>query len=168
MKRILCVFLFASLATVGFTQEEKVFITSFEDSEELTGSWDNSWTGGSFQECFVDYGTDPAPPDGDAVLVIFYDNAGSTWQHSTFNFAVPAVDITGMREIHMSVYFTPESTGDLQIRMDLPNGNILGFADVPSAGEWHELVWKNRSENVSHGFLVGTYIHPRLYRTDTR
>ncbi|MGC9326761.1 MAG: hypothetical protein ACP5I1_03930 [Candidatus Hinthialibacter sp.] len=86
---------------------------------------------------------EPALPiEGEAVLVVIYDNGGSEWQHATLNFAIPPVDISGMREIHMSVYYTEDSTGDMQIRLDLPQGNILGVVTVPSVGEWHELVWK--------------------------
>jgi len=132
---------FALLATSGvFAQEQKVFITSFEDTEELTGTW--TWTGNAFKESFVDYPTNPKPVEGDAVMAVVYDNGGSEWQYSTLNFAIPPVDLTGMREIHMSVYFKPESTGDMSIRLDLPNGNILGFAYVSKVDQWEELVWK--------------------------
>lgn len=138
MKKVIFTVLCCTIAMISFAQDQ-VFITGFEDTEELTGEW--SWTGGAFTS-FVDYPTDPAPIEGDSALVVIYDNNGSEWQHAQMDFAVPAVDLTGMREIRMSVYFSPESTGELRIRLDLPGGNILGFADVPSAGEWHELTWK--------------------------
>ncbi|RJP34135.1 MAG: hypothetical protein C4527_02490 [Candidatus Omnitrophota bacterium] len=157
MKRLLCVVLFVSLVVTANAQEEKVFITGFEFTEELTGEW--AWTGGAFQGSFVDLPTSPQPVEGEAVLVVFYDNGGSEWQHGTLNFAIPPVDISGMREIRMSVYFTPESTGTLQIRLDLPNGNILGFASVPSAGEWHELVWKiDRKTSVADFMSALSYV----------
>ncbi len=140
MKKFACFLVFASLVIVAHAQEEKVFITGFEYTEEVTAEW--SFTGGAFIESFVDFPTDPAPVEGEAALVVIYDNAGSEWQHGRLDFTIPPVDIRGMREFRMSVYFTPDSTGDLRLRLDLPNGNILGFADVPSAGEWHELVWK--------------------------
>ncbi|MBN2325726.1 MAG: hypothetical protein JXR73_01140 [Candidatus Omnitrophica bacterium] len=140
MNKTLLATLILALAVSVNAQEEKIFITGFEDTEELTGTW--SWTGGAF-DSFVDYPMEPSLPiEGEAVLVVIYDNAGSEWQHARLDFAIPPVDISGMREIHMSVYYTEDSTGDMQIRLDLPNGNILGIVTVPSVGEWHELVWK--------------------------
>ncbi len=138
MKKVIFTVLCCTIAMISFAQDQ-VFITGFEDTEEITGEW--SWIGGAFTS-FVDYPTDPAPVEGEAALVVIYDNNGSEWQHARMDFAVPAVDLTGMREIRMSVYFTPESTGDMSIRFDLPNGNSLGFAYVPNTGEWHELSWK--------------------------
>lgn len=140
MKKTWLAALMLVLAVSVYAQEERVFITGFEDTEELIGTW--SWTGNAFTS-FVDYPMEPALPiEGEAVLVVIYDNGGSEWQHATLNFAIPPVDISGMREIHMSVYYTEDSTGDMQIRLDLPQGNILGVVNVPSVGEWHELVWK--------------------------
>jgi len=145
-------FVLALLVSSGvFAQEEKVFITGFEDTEELTGTW--TWTGGAFKESFVDYPTNPKPVEGDAALIVSYDNAGSEWQYGTLNLAIPPVNLTGMREIHMSVYFTPESTGDFAIRFDLPNGNILGFDYVSKVGEWEELVYKIDRKTSAASFM---------------
>lgn len=140
MKKAVFVSVALLLAVSVFAQEEKVFITGFEDTEEITGTW--AWASNAFKESFVNYPTTPKPVEGDAVLAVVYDNGGSEWQYGTLNFAIPAVNLTGMREIHMSVYFTPGSTGDLSIRLDLPNGNILGFGYVSKVGEWQELVFK--------------------------
>lgn len=165
MKKVLFFALLMIVAAGAFSQEEKrVFITGFEDDEEVIGTW--SWSGNAFKESFVEYPTSPKPVEGEAVFVVVYDNGGSEWQYATLNFGINPVDISGMREIHMWVYFTPGSDGPYQIRLDLPGGNILGFATAPSVGEWHELVWKidrktavadfMKSINTLYGFIVPT------------
>lgn len=128
-----CITLAASVAVA----QERVDITSFEESFEWTWGVGNA-------ETFVDF-VEP-PIDGETALVVFYDNAGSEWQHGTMSFQIDPVDLTGMREIRMSVYFTEGSTGQLRIRLDLPGGNILGFGEIPQdengdylLGEWHEI-----------------------------
>lgn len=127
---------FALAATTAVAQE-RVDITSFEESFDWTWGVGNADT-------FVDF-VDP-PIDGETALVVLYDNGGSEWQHGTMNFQIDPVDLTGMREIRMSVYFTDGSTGQLQIRLDLPGGNILGFGEIPQdedgnylTGQWHEI-----------------------------
>ena len=115
--------------------QDRVDITSFEEGLE----W--GWTGGAFQGSFVDDVGNQAQ-DGSHVLVVIYDNGGSEWQYATLNFPIGSVDLTGMREIHMWVRYSPESTGELRIRLDLPNNNILGFAQTVQPGEWSEMVFR--------------------------
>lgn len=134
MKKI-AIFALLIAALASPTQAQEIVpITSFENLDE---TW--AYSGGNVQFSFVEVELPNGvqPTDGEAALVVNYDNMGSTWQFTTMNFPIDPVDLTGMREIRMDVYFTPESTGDLSLRLDLADGNILGFAYPPTAGEWH-------------------------------
>lgn len=161
-KSMICAACFALAATTVMAQD-RVDITSFEESFDWTWGVGNAQT---FVE-LVD-----VPLDGEAALVAVYNNNGSEWQHGTMNFPIGAVDLSGMREIRMSVYFKEGSTGQLRIRLDLPGGNILGFGQIPNdadgnprIGEWHELTFpidrlssQNSVADVSfiQGFIVPT------------
>lgn len=139
-------------------------ITDFEDSAD----W--SWSGGNITGSFVDAPWDMDAISGENALVIFYNNSGE-WNYQSMNFPIDPVDISGAREIRMSIYFTPDSTGELRLRLDLPRGDFLGFANVPLdengepiRGEWHELSWfidryasmRQTSVGSFNGFLVPT------------
>ncbi len=104
------------------------------------------------------------PVEGEALLYVAYDIPDPyPWNWNQLNFADGAVDLTGMREIHMWVYFTPETTGDLSIRIDLPGGIGLGPQTAPSAGEWHELVWsidRFSAEIINNITHFGGFIAP--------
>ncbi len=161
-KATICAAMLAVTASTVMAQD-RVDITSFEESFE----W--AWTAGSIQS-FVE--PVPEPFDGENALVVLYDNGGSEWQFGTMNFPTGPVDLTGMREIHMSVFFAEGSTGELRIRLDLPGGNILGFDSIPTdedgnpiTGQWHELVFfidRLSSQNTVsaveffQGFIVPT------------
>lgn len=127
-------------------QEQRVQIADFEDG--LAWAYSGNTITGSFVEL------EPLPNvtggqayEGENALYVSYDNIGTDgWQWAQFNFPV-SVDLTGMREIRMWVYFTDESiatpdTDDLAIRLDLPGGLGLGTRRATTTGEWQELVWK--------------------------
>ncbi|MDP8244405.1 MAG: hypothetical protein P9L94_10020 [Candidatus Hinthialibacter antarcticus] len=117
---------------ISFAQDEIVPITSFENLDE-----DWTFSGGSILLSLVEEQPgDIAASDGNAALVVNYDNAGSAWQYAGMSFPVGEIDLTGMREIRMDVYFTPDTVGDLSVRLDLASGNILGFAYASAVGEW--------------------------------
>ena len=84
------------------------------------------------------------PKDGNNALYVDYDNSGGNWQYASLNFpaGIDPIDLTGMREIHMWVYFLPDSEGTLSIRFDFPNGANMGTQTATKTGEWQELVWK--------------------------
>ena len=126
-----------AMATMVSAQEQRVNITSFEE-EDFT--W--QWTGGNIPDSGVEENPGGvAAADGNYVLVVVYDNRGSTWQYTNMSFPIGSVDLTGMREIRMSVFFTEQCQGNLSMRLDLASGNILGMAYAPSKGQWHELVF---------------------------
>lgn len=140
MKRTFAAVLMGALvAPLAMAQQETVPITSFEESPE----W--AWTGGNIIDSFVDVPFDTTAPDGELALGVFYEN-GSVWNYQSMSFPIDPVDISGMREIRMSVYFTDSSTGDMQIRLDLPGGDFMPLTGIPTddegnyiTGEWHEL-----------------------------
>lgn len=133
MKKIcLAAILALILAPIGYSQDEIVPLTSFENLDE---GW--AYTGGNVVFSFVE--EQPGgiqPSDGNSALVINYDNAGSTWSFTSMSFPVGEIDLTGMREIRMDVYFTPETVGNTSMRLDLADGNILGMAFASGVGEW--------------------------------
>ncbi len=129
-------------ALAGYCQEERtVPITSFEDDLD----W--QYTGGAIVDSLVDELPSPegVPPlDGSLVLFTEYDTGDNGWQWAQINLKAGNIDLSGMLEIHMWVYFLPETTGELSIDFR-PNCNgvnyELGKQVAPSAGEWHELVF---------------------------
>lgn len=138
MKRAAWVFIvcFTVAAVAAAQGEQRVNITSFEDEYV----W--QWTGGNIQYSGIEEkpgGVTPA--DGNYALVVTYDNMGSTWRYVNMSFPIDPVDLTGMREIRMSVYFTEQCQGDLSMRLDLASGNILGMAYASAKGQWQELVF---------------------------
>jgi len=161
MKRAAGVFILCfTVAAMATAQEKRVDITSFEDGL----AW--QWTGGNVTYSGVELKPgNVQPPDGDNALVVVYDNQGSTWQYINFSFQTDPVDLTGMREIRMSVYFTEPCQGDLSMRLDLTGGNILGMAYATAKGEWQELVFPidrklSESETVKSINWFGGFISP--------
>lgn len=136
--------------------QERVDITSFEgDDINLT------YGGNSIPFSFVDFGADIPIQDGEQVLVVDYAAAGE-WEWSQLNF--PSKDLTGMREIHMWVYFEEGWVGDTTVRIDLAGGVGLGIQDANGVtGEWVELVWgidRFTSEVISDISYFGGFIAP--------
>ncbi len=161
------------LACVGIASfavaQERVDITSFEEEEHLY-SW--AYSGGNIVSSYVMF-PDEIPDgveavDGENVLYVEYDNGGSTWQWVQLNFPMGALDLTGMREIHMSVYWYPDSVPDpddgFEMRLDLPGGANLGYQSTTTTGEWVEFVWKidrlTSEERVSDVSYWGGFIGP--------
>ncbi len=149
------------LTPAVFSQDEVVPITSFENLDE---EW--MYSGGSILFSFIEEqpgGIDAS--DGNAALVINYDNAGSAWQFASMSFPIGEVDLTGMREIRMDVFFTTDTVGDTSVRLDLANGNILGFDNATATGEWQTLSFAiDRKLSVSDFMQtinwVGGFISP--------
>lgn len=140
MKKGVGILVLLLMATVCFAQEEQVILLA--DFEESNDSFSYSYTGGGVIESAVFFPgeNDPQPYEGQSALYISYSHANPyPWSWNQINFATP-LDLTGMREIHMWVYFVPGATGDLSIRLDVGGGS-LGTQTAPSAGEWHELIW---------------------------
>ena len=107
------------VSSLVFAQEDQVIpYTSFEE-----GDW--SWVAGGIEDSFVDQ---PPPEigtiDGEWAFHVFYNNNGSEWQFGGMDSPFDPIDLTGMREIHMWVYAVEGSTGELRIRVDLPNNSI--------------------------------------------
>lgn len=158
---ILCFGIMAAPVAQG---ETVIPITNFDDS------FDWAWTGGNIEASFVDVPWDFEAVNGEHALSVFYSNSGE-WGYQSMEFPIDPIDITGAREIRMSVYFAPGSTGELRIRLDLPQGDFLGFAYVPGdgdgnpiTGEWHELSWpidryssqRHDALGLFNGFIVPT------------
>lgn len=164
MKKAFAVFACLACLAGAAVAQDQVQITSFEESFDWT------WTAGSIQS-FVDPVGAADAADGENVLVVIYDNGGAEWQHGTMNFPIGPIDLTGMREVRLSVKVVGGSTGNIGIRMDFPDGNILGFAYPEDENgdviydEWVELSWpidrlssQNNISDVSfvQGFIVPT------------
>jgi len=155
MKKFLAITVCLCVASFAWAQEAKqVDITSFEGETE----W--AYSGGSIVESYVDaspfYAHDNiSAKDGQKALYVSYDNSGGVWQWAQLNFADGNLDLTGMREIHMWVYFVPGAVGDLTIRCDIGGGS-LGTQTAPAAGGWYELVW-GIDRLTSDTRLAGTY-----------
>ncbi len=160
MKRFVA-FGFSILVAVSVSAQERVDITSFETDEALN----LSYSGASIPLSFVDFS--PIPPndvvaqDGDNALVVEYA-ATAEWNWSQLDF--PSVDLTGMREIHMWVYFSEDWTGETDVRVDLAGGVGLGEQGTGGVtGEWVELVWpidRFTSETLSDVSFFGGFIAP--------
>ncbi|MEW6238808.1 MAG: hypothetical protein AB1656_25775 [Candidatus Omnitrophota bacterium] len=163
MKKYLTIIVCLCAAGFAGAQEAKqVDITSFEGETE----W--AYSGGSIVESYVDtmpffVHADVTAKDGEKALYVSYDNSGGVWQWAQLNFADGALDLTGMREIHMWVYFLPDSVGDLTIRCDIGGGS-LGTQTVPAAGEWTELVWPidrlTSDTRIASAGSIGGFIAP--------
>ncbi len=167
-KSFVVLLLCLGIASIAVAQE-RVDITSFEEEEHLF-SW--AYSGGNIVESYVMF-SDEIPggveaADGENVLYVEYDNAGSTWQWVQLNFPMGALDLTGMREIHMSVYFYPDSVPDpedgFEMRLDLPGGANLGYQTTTTTGEWVEFVWSidrlTSNERASEVSNFGGFIGP--------
>jgi hypothetical protein len=143
VKKYLVVVFCLILAHFAYAQEEiRIDITSFEE-----GEW--SYSGNSIPFSFVEFSPSPegvVAVDGERMLYLEYDMSAGAWNWASMNFPTGAIDLTGMREIHMSVYVVPGSDphptdGNYGIRLDLPGGANLGYRYVDAPGEWVELVW---------------------------
>jgi hypothetical protein len=136
--------------------QERVDITSFE-GDDIT----LAYSGTNIAFSFVDFGADIPIQDGEQVLVVDYA-ASAAWNWSQLNF--PSNDLTGMREIHMWVYFEDGWVGDTTVRIDLAGGVGLGIKDAGGVtGEWVELVWgidRFTSETLSDVSYFGGFIAP--------
>ena len=168
LKRVFVFLVCMSVAAGVLAQGEKrIDITSFEEPEYID-AW--RYGGGNIVESYVleaaDLPQGVKPVDGNNVLYVAYDNNGSAWQWCTMSFAFGSIDLTGMREIHMWVYFLPDSVPDpedgYEIRLDLPGGANLGYRSTQNTGEWVEFVWnidrltsEERASDVSYwgGFI---------------
>lgn len=158
-----------SVAMVATAQEDRrVDITGFED--ELV--WE--YTGGTIVYSAVEEMPSPegVPAlEGGNALFTQYDNGGNGWSWAQMGVASGAVDLSGVGEIRMSVYFMPEmdglpTTGEMSIDIR-PNSNgvdyTLGKQIAPSAGEWHELVFpvdEPTSVNLTEVGWFGGFISP--------
>ncbi|MBI1390485.1 MAG: hypothetical protein GC154_18770 [bacterium] len=159
-KRFILLCLMTLPLMMAAAQDQIVPITSFENGED----W--QWTGGNVQFTLVE--EMPAgiqPIDGDWAMTVNYDNLGGTWKYSSMTFPTGSVDLTGMREIHVWVYFSEECEGDLSMRLDLADGNILGMAYASAKGEWQELVFPIDRKLANSEFIktvgwVGGFICP--------
>jgi hypothetical protein len=150
------------LSGSAVAQDQIIQLTSFED-------YNGAYTGGNIMASFAIDMPDQGVPalDGDVALLVEYDNGGSAWQWNDLSFG-QSFDLTGMTEIHMSVYVHPDLTGgnNFQVRLDLPGGLGLGTRTVPPEqyGEWVELVWKidhiNSLANIASVGSFGGFIHP--------
>ncbi len=120
-----------------------IWIAGFEWEED---SFDWVFSGGKVA---YSVGDDPevdgAPRlEGESGLLVEYSaDQGDTYGTSTMQFT-SAIDLTGMRELHISFYFFPDaeahSSNGYIMRFSIPGGIGLGEHTVPGAGEWHELV----------------------------
>jgi len=162
MKRIL-VFAFCATFTLGAYAQQTVEITNFEDGLD----W--SYSGSSIATSLVEFspillsdGNETEAFEGENSLFVDYQ-ATAEWNWSQLDFAGGALDLSGMREIRMWVYFDQNWEGQTDIRLDLPNGVGLGVQEAPSTGEWHELVWpidRFTSENLTEVTHFGGFIAP--------
>lgn len=138
MKKLFVTVMCAAVVMGSWAQEAKrIDITGFED----LGTW--AYTGGGVIESYVDFPGDFGIPahEGEVALLVNYEFAASyPWSWNQINFVQGAIDLTGMREIHMWVYFEDGAVGDLSIRLDVGGGS-LGTQTAPGTGAWHELVW---------------------------
>lgn len=147
MKRFFGAIVCVGIALGAYAQEEqRVQIADFEDGL----AW--AYSGNTITASLVEFEpllgvSDGQAIDGENALYVAYDNVGTDgWQWAQFNFPV-SVDLTGMREIRMWVYYTDDSiatpdSDDLGIRLDLPGGVGLGTRRATATGEWQELVWQ--------------------------
>lgn len=177
MRRIVMMVMATALCSSAAMAQETMPIAGFEPDE---ASWGWSFSGGKVTMSLADDpGFDDVPSlEGDNALYVEYAaGAAGVWSNSTLSFEGFEGDLTGMRELHISFYFLPESEanpdGSFDMRFTIPNGLGLGTHSVPTAGEWHELVLpidvytsENLLDNVNQlqiVFMPGEDVDGRLY-----
>ncbi|MBD3265163.1 hypothetical protein GF373_00705, partial [bacterium] len=141
---VMGVMLTALMVVTGVAQDEDQ-VVKVQDFE----TFDAQITGGAVTFAFSEQyaNTDvPAPENGgEWGLLAAYDNTGGgTWGQSTITFADP-VDLTGMTELHLSIFFTedsvPNRNGDeIHVRFHWNNQDQIGFPWI-KIGEWNDLVF---------------------------
>ncbi|MBN2325585.1 MAG: hypothetical protein JXR73_00425 [Candidatus Omnitrophica bacterium] len=178
MKKIFTVLLSLFFAAgMGYAAEDLITPIAGFELDESSIDW--TFSGGKVAFSMVDDPQfDDVPPlDGELALYVEYSpDQGGTYGSSTMQFN-QNIDLTGMRELHISFYFLPDSEGHpdngLQMRFTLPGGIGLGEHTVPSAGEWHELVIPidpyhsenslSSVNNLQIIFIPGAEVSGRLY-----
>lgn len=147
-KTFAAVSLFSILMAAPVAKSETIVpITSFEEYAE---GIDWAYSGNSILFSFVDFAPLPddiVPVDGDHALFVEYDTSPGGWEWAQLTFPIDPIDLTGMRELRMSMYVMPGSqpnpdNNQINIRLDLPGGVSLGTVGTDVVGEWVELVWK--------------------------
>ncbi len=145
MKRSVFLCLCLVITGIGYAQEEQVVeITSFEEPEAT------AFSGGQTVFSMVDEFNEMdnvEPYDGDWHVVMEYDTSIDVWGFADLDLAEP-VDLTGMREVHMWVYFLddvqPNEDGVYELRFSI-DGDVtidLGYKSQEVAGEWVKYVWE--------------------------
>ncbi|RJP25985.1 MAG: hypothetical protein C4527_16130 [Candidatus Omnitrophota bacterium] len=149
MKKAFILGMYIVVAGLAYSQDgSRLDITGFEDG--LDWQFTQGPILGSWIEESALFEPGVTPKEGNASLYVDYDNAGSTWGWVQMNFPTDAIDASGMTELHMWVYWFPESvpdpTYDFNIRLYLipaEGANVaIGTQSTTITGEWVELVWK--------------------------
>lgn len=166
MRKLFGFLLCLMIAAPAFTQDAKrLDVTNFEDGLE----W--SYSGSSVTLSFVELQPfqDPTikPKEGEASLLVEYNNNGSAWSWTQLNFPSGAIDATGMTELHMWVYYLPTSVpnadGNFEINITFGEVN-LGYQRTQITGEWVELVWPidtlTSTTRLSSVSFFGGFISP--------
>lgn len=145
MKKFCITTLIASLVIGAAYAQERVDITSFENAD--TQEW--MFTGGMTSLSFADLMNPDdgvEPHDGQYHMFVEYDTALNQWGTMNLVFPDGPRDLTGMRQIHMWIYFLPDAMehqdGGFRIRFSLPGGLELGTLQQDGiAGQWAEYVF---------------------------
>ena len=145
MRRISILFL-GLLLICGMSyaaEDSDIWIAGFEWEED---SFDWAFSGGKVAYSVSDDPEVDSVPrlEGESALLVEYSaDQGDSYSSSALQFS-SAMDLTGMRELHISFYFFPDAEphpdNDYSMRFSIPGGIGLGEHHVPAAGEWHELV----------------------------
>ena len=138
MKNILfaaCLALFLATGT-ALAAEKVIPITDFSD-------YQGAYTGTEVESSFVvDLPLNGVPVrEGKTALETIYNNNGNAWPWLSFTFPQGELDLTGMRELHIWVYFTPDTEGETKMNIQFA-GIDFGDQTAPEKGKWCELVWK--------------------------
>ncbi|MGC9329108.1 MAG: hypothetical protein ACP5I1_15860, partial [Candidatus Hinthialibacter sp.] len=162
---------------MGYAAEDSIIPIAGFELDESSIDW--TFSGGKVAFSMADDPQfDDVPPlEGEFALYVEYSaDQGDSYSASTLSFN-GNIDLTGMRELHLSFYFLPDSEGHPDngyiMRFTLPGGIGLGEHAVPSAGEWHELVIPidpyhsenslSSVNNLQIIFIPGATVSGRLY-----
>lgn len=146
MKQIFIATLCMLIGALGYAQQI-VPITSFEDPAATP------FTGGQATFSIIDKvnpSDNVAPYDGEWHCAVEYDTNLGSWSWSELDFVEP-VDLTGMRILHLWVYFTEQAEPDgdvweLRLRIEGAVEADLGYKSKPvddtTTGKWIEYTWE--------------------------
>lgn len=149
MKRMVFCCMSLCLALSAVAQDPQVFITGFENGDGA--AFGGSQVTASLEEDASNL-DGVQPFEGNGLLFVEYNNSGNVWGWSDLDF--PAiVDATGMRNIHMLVYFLPDTAPNDDSLYEL---RLRLYADTDGDGGSNEIDvgYKSAPRNPTTGELV--------------